>query len=222
MEKRECSDIWKEFQEKLKQDALTESRLFYTVRMIIIGLTFSLMAFLWKLAFIECITLPVYDIEYLPYTDFASFGKKELHIRREKEITQLVYFYLKFKKLVGKEKALACVSDGKGEYICARSWVPFYSDRLSYIAYFAWYECRINGENVAIREFQENKCEVVIYNHIWRSIYFTVGHLKTVIEYSEYMELLEYIWKDRAASADWEISFVYTDESTILVFNRHL
>lgn len=72
---------------------------------------------LWKLAFIECITLPVYDIEYLPYTDFASLGKKELHIRREKEITQLVYFYLKFKKLVGKEKALACVSDGKGEYI---------------------------------------------------------------------------------------------------------
>lgn len=45
MEKRECTDIWKEFREKLKQDALTESRLFYTVRMMIIGLTFSLMAF---------------------------------------------------------------------------------------------------------------------------------------------------------------------------------
>lgn len=25
MEKRKCTDIWKEFQEKLKQDALTES-----------------------------------------------------------------------------------------------------------------------------------------------------------------------------------------------------
>lgn len=44
MEKRECTDIWKEFQEKLKQDALTESQLFYTGRMMIIGLTFSLMA----------------------------------------------------------------------------------------------------------------------------------------------------------------------------------
>lgn len=69
-------------------------------------------------------------------------------------------------------------------------------------------------------EFQENKCEVVIYNHIWRSMYFTTGHLRAVIAYSEYMELFEYIWKDRAASAGWKISFVYTDESTVLVFNR--
>lgn len=72
---------------------------------------------LWKLAFVECITLPVYDLNTFPYTEFALLDKKELHIRRE--------------------KALACVSDGKGEYICARSWVPFYSDGLSYIAYSA-------------------------------------------------------------------------------------
>lgn len=183
---------------------------------------FLLDGILWKLAFVECITLPVYDLNIFPYTEFAPLGKKELHIRREKEISQFVYFYLKFKELVGKEKALAYVSDGKGEYICARSWVPFYSDRLSYIAYFAWYECRINGENVVIREFQENKCEVVIYSHIWRSMYFMVGHLKAVIEYSEYMELFEYVCKDRAASADWKISFVYTNESTVLVFNKYL
>ena len=59
--------------------------------------------------------------------------KKELHIRREKEITQLVYFYLKFKELVGSEKAIAMFYDGKGEYICARSWVPFYGKRDSSI-----------------------------------------------------------------------------------------
>lgn len=240
MEKRECTDIWKEFQEKLKQDALTESD--FTVEMgvylqpLVCGeaaaprrrkfleapydiyegadrvsvvlhcadddYRFDVLpdGTLWKLAFVECITLPVYDLNIFPYTEFAPLDKKELHIRRE--------------------KALACVSDGKGEYICARSWVPFYSDGLSYIAYSAWYECRINGENVEIREFQENKCEVVIYNHIWRSMYFTTGHLRAVIAYSEYMELFEYIWKDRAASAGWKISFVYTDESTVLVFNR--
>lgn len=159
-------------------------------------------------------------MNHFPYSEFVPLGKKELHIRREKEISQFVYFYLKFKELAGREKALACVSDGKGEYICARSWVPFYSDRLSYIAYSAWYECRINGENVVIQEFQENKCEVVIYNHIWRSMYFTAVHLKAAIEYSEYMELFESVWKDRAASAGWKISFVYTDEYTSLIFNR--
>ena len=75
-------------------------------------------------------------------------------------------------------------------------------------------------ENGGIQEFQENKCEVVIYNHIWRSMYFTAVHLKSAIEYSEYMELFESVWKDRAASAGWKISFVYTDEYTSLIFNR--
>lgn len=75
-------------------------------------------------------------------------------------------------------------------------------------------------ENVVIQEFQENRCEVAIYNHIWRRSYFIVGHLKPIIEYSEYMELFETIWKDRAASAGWEIQFVYTDECTSLIFSR--
>lgn len=174
----------------------------------------------WKLAFIECITLPVFGINVFPYSEFLSLDKKELHIRREKEISQLVYFYLKFKELVGKTKAIEMFYDGKSEYVCARSWVPFYSDSLSYIAYAAWYESRINGENVAIQEFQDSKCEVAMYNHIWRNMYFTVGHLKPVIDYSEYMELFESIWKDRARSAGWEIQFTYEDEYTSLIFSR--
>lgn len=173
----------------------------------------------WKLAFIECITLPVSDINAVPYAEFMPLDKKELHIRREKEITRLVYFYLKFRELVGKAKALSMFYDGKGEYVCARSWVPFYSDKLSYIAYAAWCECRINGESVELREFRESRCEVVIYDHIWRSMYFTAGHLKTVIEYAEYMELFEAIWRDRAACAGWEIEFAYTDACTVLIFS---
>ncbi len=99
----------------------------------------------WQLAFIECITLPVSDMNAFPYSEFWPLDKKELQIRREKEISQLVHFYLKFKELVGKEKALACFYDGQGEFLCARSWVPFYRAKLAYIAYCAWYECRING-----------------------------------------------------------------------------
>lgn len=174
----------------------------------------------WKLAFIECITLPISDIDDLPYTKFIPLEGKEFHIRREKEISRLVYFYLKFKELVGKENALALLHDGDGEFICARSWVPFYSDSLSYIAYSAWYESRIHGENVVIKEFRPEKCEVMIYDHIWKSMYCTAGHLKSVIEYPEYMELFESIWKNRATSAGWKIQFVYTDTYTSLIFHR--
>lgn len=253
-------DIWSEFQEKLKNDALTVSD--FTTEMcqnlapLLCGeqsaarrqkfldspfdiyegvgkisvvshctdddyrFDFLISGLAWKLAFIECITLPVFGIDVFPYSEFMPLNEKELHIRREKEISQLVYFYLKFKELVGKTKALEMFYDGKGEYLCARSWVPFYSDSLSFIAYSAWYECRINGENVVIQEFQESKCKVTIYNHMWRDIYFTVGHLNAVIQYSEYMELFESIWEERARSAGWEVRFAYTDECTSLIFAR--
>lgn len=259
MEKINCTDIWAEFQEKLRSDTLTISD--FTTEMcaylqpLLCGedstlrrkkfldspydvyegdkifvishcddddyrFDFLLDDVSWKLSFTECITLPVSDINDFPYSKFVPLDDKEIHIRREKEISKFVYFYLKFKELVGKTKALTMLYDGKGEYVCARSWVPFYSDNLSYVAYAAWYESRINGENVVIQNFLDDQCELVIYNHIWRNLYFTVGHLRFVIEYSEYMELFEAIWRDRAASAGWKIQFVYTDDYTSLIFNR--
>lgn len=261
MKKLNHIDIWDEFQEKLRYDALTESdfteEMHTYLKPLLCGehseprrqkfldspydilegvdkisvishcpdddyrFDFFTDGSSWRLAFIECITLPVFDMEVFPYSKFNPLDKKELHIRREKEITRLVYFYLKFKELAGKDKALNYISDGKGEYICARSWVPFYSGRLSFVAYSAWYECRINGENVIIQEFQEDKCQVTIHDHIWRNMYYTVGHLKPVIEYSEYMEVFESIWRDRATSAGWNIEFDYTDKDTSLVFNIH-
>lgn len=71
-----------------------------------------------------------------------------------------------------------------------------------------------------VREFQEGRCEVVIHHHIWRNIYFIATHLRPIIEYSEYMELYEAIWRDRATCAGWNIEFVYTEEDTALIFNR--
>lgn len=62
----------------------------------------------------ECITLPVLGMEAVPYSEFAPLGKKEAFIRREKEISQLIRFYLKFKELVGKEEALMMFCDGRG------------------------------------------------------------------------------------------------------------
>lgn len=185
-------------------------------------LDFSCDGFSWRLAFIECITLPVLGMEAVPYSEFVPLGKKEAFIRREKEISRLIYFYLKFKELVGKQEALTMFCDGRGEFLCARSWVPFYSDGLSYIAYLAWYESRMNGETVVVEEFQENRCVVVFYNHIWRNVYFRAAHLNPIIAYAEYMELFESVWKDRAGNAGWEIEFVYKDEDTFLIFNRGL
>ncbi len=172
----------------------------------------------WKLSFIECITLPVAHIDSLPYADFKDLPEKEAQIRSEKEISRLVYFYNQFKKLEGKQKALEMFQDGAGESLCARSWVPFYNDRLSYIAYAAWMERRIYGEQVEIIQFEETCCCLRFGRHLWRRIYTMAGHIREMIDYDEYMGIFEAIWQDRASANGWLLEIGYHDEDTDLIF----
>jgi hypothetical protein len=116
---------------------------------------------------------------------------------------------------LGKQEALKMFLDGSGEFLGAKSWVPFYSDKKTYIAYVAWIENRINGEAISLDEFTEEKCVIRFKNHLWRRMYTMTGHLKTQIEYSE---LFEAIWKDRATQSGWEIEFIYDSDDTVLVF----
>lgn len=173
----------------------------------------------YRLAFMECITLPVDDITELPYSAYKPLPDKEHHIRCEKEILRTVYFYNKFKALLGREEAVKIFFDGNGEAVGARSWVPFYSDRLAFIAYEAWMESRINGETVILDEFSEERCVLRFRSHSWLRMY-RVTHLSTQITYEEYMGLFEAIWRDRAEKSGWTVSFTYDGEDTVLAFGR--
>lgn len=172
----------------------------------------------YMLAFIECITLPVSDINTLPYQDFISLPEKEMFIRREKEISKTIWFYLKFKELVGRDEAIKIFMDGNGEKIGAKSWVPFYSERLAYIAYAAWIENRIYGEAVVVTRFSDERCVLCLKNHLWRKMYAMTGHLKTQIALDEYMWLFEEVWRDRAQASGWVVDFTYDGEDTVLTF----
>ena len=173
----------------------------------------------WKLAFIECITLPISDVNELPYINFRELPDKEIDIRNEKELSQKVFLYNKLKELVGKEEAVKMFLDGTGEYLCARSWVPFYSGRLSYIAYAAWMEKRIHGERVKIESFTEQECCLRFCQHSWRKLYAMTGHLREIINYEEFLGLFEAIWQDRAKAAGWKLHIAYEKEDTILYFS---
>jgi|AGTN01.2.fsa_nt_gi hypothetical protein len=172
----------------------------------------------FRLAFMECITLPVFDIKRLPYSDFIPLPDKENELRREKEISRTVWNYLKFKELLSKEEAIKIFIDGKGESIGARSWVPFYSDSLAYIAYAAWIENRLYGEETVLEEFTESRCVIRLKKHFWRRLYFMSGHLKTQINYDEYMELFQAIWSDRAKENGWKINFIYDNDDTVMIY----
>lgn len=108
--------------------------------------------------------------------------------------------------------------DGNGEKIGAKSWVPFYSERLAYIAYAAWIENRIYGEAVVVTRFSDERCVLCLKNHLWRKMYAMTGHLKTQIALDEYMWLFEEVWRDRAQASGWVVDFTYDGEDTVLTF----
>lgn len=181
---------------------------------------FSVIQDTWKLLFIECITLPVNDISVLPYTEFKALPQKEAEIRAEKEISKVIYFYNQFKKLLGRQKAIEMFYDGAGEVLGARSWVPFFEEARAYIAYAAWMENRIYGEQVEILEFHEQRCRLLFRGHLWRKIFLMAGHVQNMINYEEYIDIFESIWNHRASESGWTLQFNYDDDDTELIFTK--
>jgi len=171
----------------------------------------------WKLYFIECITLPVESIEP-PYATFVPLPEQEAWIKAEREVSRTVYFYSKLRDLHGADEALTWFADGAGEFLCAKSWVPYYKDGKAFVAYCAWIESRINGERVSIDEFSDARCVLRFAGHLWFRVYNGAGHIKARISLDEYRALFEYIWTDRAYCAGWDIAFEYQGEETVLVF----
>lgn len=174
----------------------------------------------WQLSFIECITLPVAGIGISPYSNFSPLPEKEAWIRAERTVSQMVHFYCRLKKFFGTDEALSWFIDGAGEFLCAKSWVPFYTASKAFIAFCAWIESRVHGENVSIVNFTDSKCVMRFHQHLWFRVYHAASHIKTQITLTEYTGLFEYIWKDRALHAGWNITFTYSNDDTVLTFTK--
>jgi hypothetical protein len=172
----------------------------------------------WKLIFLECITLPLNNINCFPYDLFISLPEKESWIKAERNISRIVYFFCKLRKIINLDEALLWFNDGAGEFLCARSWVPFYNDSKSFILYCGWIENRINGENISIEMCTDEKCIIHFKEHLWFKVYHSSSHLNIQISFEEYKKLFESIWLDRAFHSGWEVEFTYDGNDTILTF----
>ena len=175
----------------------------------------------WQLCFIEGITLPVSDINSFPYNSFSALPEKEAWINAERNISKIVYFFCKLKDAFGFDEALPWFNDGAGEFLCAKSWVPFYEGARAFIMYCCWIENRINGENVSIDIFSDVKCVICFTDHLWFKVYHAAGHIKTQLPLEEYKCLFEHIWRDRAVNSGWNVDFEYDGNDTVLSFYRH-
>jgi len=176
----------------------------------------------WKLLFIECITIPIEKIESLPFDNFLPLKEiDENWIREERRISTMIHWYNFTKNVFGIEKALEHFRIGAGEFLAARAWVPYFSDKKAFIVYISWYESRVNGEKVSIEKFSDDECIIKYNEPIWFRMYNVATHLKFQIPFEEYKNLYEFIWQDRAKCSGWKIEINYENNSTILKFHNY-
>lgn len=174
----------------------------------------------WQLCFIEGITLPVDKVFPIPYENFIPLPEQESWIRAEREISKTVHFYCRLKELYGIVEALSWFNDGAGEFLCAKSWVPFYNGSKAFVIFSAWIEARIHGEDISVDVFTDTECRLRFKGHLWFKVYHGAGHIKTQLTLNEYTGLFKHIWMDRAYNAGWKIDFKYLNEDTILIFSK--
>jgi hypothetical protein len=172
----------------------------------------------YKLANLDGYTLPLKAVNQLPFSNFISLPEREDIMRQEYNITTIVDYYCRLKGILGKQEALDWFKDGKGELTGVPAWMPYFIKRKAFIAYSAWIQNRLYGEDVYITKFSEEHSELLFKNNSWLFLYKTASHLKYMIPYNEYLELFETIWKDRAYWFDYNVDFTYENEDIRIAF----
>lgn len=173
----------------------------------------------YKLAHLDSYTLPLKKIDRLPFTNFESLPFEiEAKMREEYRITKIVNDFIRLKNIIGKEEALNWFKDGQSEKTGVPAWMPYFTKRKAFIAYSAWMQDRLYGENVSIREFTETHSELFFKECIWIFLYKVASHLKCMISYDEYIEIFETIWKDRAVCNGYQVDILYSDCDVLMTF----
>ena len=99
---------------------------------------------------LDSYTLPLKKIDFLPCNSYIPLPERESIMRQEYAVTRTVDYYIRLKEIIGKQDALNWFKDGNGERTGVSSWMPYFTKRKSFIAYTAWIQNRLYGEDIYI------------------------------------------------------------------------
>ena len=105
------------------------------------------------------------------------------------------------------------MKDGGGYFLGAKTWVPFAEPHKAFVLYLCWEQARLRGNDVVLHALTDSTAVVEIQSHYF-ALYDIAGHLKPVIPASEYREIFETIWQDRADKAGWQLKIVHGESYT--------
>lgn len=173
----------------------------------------------WYFHHVECIYMRL-DSVTAPTSEFPDIPELQKNwIRQETDISRNVRLYNHLKEEKDREFALSWFHDGAGYFMAACAWIPFLSPEKAFILYVCWEQANLIGNQTSL-ELMEDDHAVIKTAPMYIEIYRSAGHLRRQIEYSEYMDIFESVWHDRAIRAGWKLDICYPDDQCVFDFTR--
>ncbi|MFC1888616.1 hypothetical protein ACFL4G_02555 [Thermodesulfobacteriota bacterium] len=176
----------------------------------------------WYFQHLEAIFLRLDALGALPVSGFPDLPEPtKAWMRAEIEVSRDVWLYNTLAAEKGRVAALNWFRDGAGYALAARSWVPFVSPEQAFVLYACWEQANLRGNALVLETLADNEA-VIRFTPMFLLLYKKTAHLRQQIAYEDYVDLFEFRWRDRAASAGWDVEFHYDASECVMRFHRIL
>jgi hypothetical protein len=172
----------------------------------------------WFYRHVETIFIRLDKLPPLPLSTFPDISETQKQWARAEMIwSERVRVFNLIAELKGLEAAIGFFMDGAGYFLGAKTWVPFVHPRRAFILYLCWEQANLKGNRVILETLTDTEAVVKLDPLPYR-IYRAATHLREQIEFKDYRELYESIWRNRAAAAGWNLEMKIQGSFTVLHF----
>jgi hypothetical protein len=174
----------------------------------------------WYFRHVESIFIRLDQIGALPVSHFPDVSEaQKAWMRDEIRVTEEIRVYNLMVKDHGRDFALRFFDDGAGYALQARTWVPTVSPEKAFVLFLCWEQANLFESPITLETLDDNSA-VVRLNPRWFHLYRQTGHLRQMISESDFRELFETVWQDRARAAGWSLQIIFGQDEVVFRLKR--
>jgi hypothetical protein len=172
----------------------------------------------WFYRHVETIFIRLDKLLPLPASSFPDISEEQKQWAREEIIwSERVRVFNLITRLKDRATAFGFFLDGAGYFLGAKTWVPFVPPRRALILYLCWEQANLRGSRVILERLTDEEAVVKLDPLPYR-IFRAATHLREQIDFKDFRNLYESIWKNRAETAGWDLEISLRGQWIILHF----
>lgn len=174
----------------------------------------------WYFEHVESIFIRLDQTGSLPTSRFPDVAEaQKAWMRDERRANDEIRVFNLLSKEKGRDFALDFLNDGLSYALEARTWVPFVSPSKAFVLFFCWEQANLYANPVTLQSLTDNSA-VIHWQPRWFKLYQQTGHLQQWISESEFHNIFETIWQDRARAAGWSLQADYDQDDVVFRLKR--